>query len=93
MTHTLATPDLTRDGEPFTAVTDCPKCGVMAVHWLEEPRVAPAADDDSPMVRMVRMWDQLATHFVFGDGRGFFDPPNCVVARVCTACEYRWGQR
>ncbi len=28
-----------RDGEPFTATTDCPDCGHLAVHWMNPPHM------------------------------------------------------
>lgn len=75
-----------REGEPFTASTDCPQCGHLAVHWLEEPHQYPMGD--SPIERLQR---QLAVLNFSGMPR--FDCPGTVVARVCVKCQYRWGQR
>lgn len=77
-----------RDGEPFTATTDCPKCGTMAVHYLTEPRLEPCGDE--PAAKAQRRMSRHATLLGF-DGWSF-DPPGTVVARVCVKCEYRWGQ-
>lgn len=75
-----------REGESFTASTDCPQCGHLAVHWLEEPRHAPKGD--SPVARAQRAMAMLGVM-----GRPWFDLDETNVARICVKCEYRWGQR
>lgn len=82
-----------REGEPFSAATDCPYCGHLAVHWLEKPRLEPAYDG-SPAAQAMRMinrsieytaalWDRPPARR--------YDPPAPIV-RVCVKCNYRWGQ-
>ncbi len=78
-----------RDGESFTATTDCPNCGHMAVHWLTEPRLMPMGDDPADIA-----WRRISLHAVMLGFNGWrFDPPGCTVARVCVKCDHRWGQR
>ena len=79
-----------RDGEPFTASADCPKCGVIDVHWLDEPR--PMLNDGSPLALFQRSVDDMMYMMSMGGG-SMFDMPGTVVARICTKCEHRWGQR
>ena len=78
-----------RDGEPFTAMADCPKCGALAVHHLSEPQLEPLLTDPASRVR--RHIGNLTEAFTWGKWR--FDPPGTVVARVCVECNYRWGQK
>ena len=76
-----------RNGEPFTASTDCPDCGHLAVHWLTEPDLEPQGDDPT-----VNAWKKIRyTQQILFGGRDF-DPEGTTVARVCVKCGYRWGQ-
>lgn len=83
-----------REGEPFTATTDCPWCGHIAVHWLARPIFEPALDDRSPAARALRMVNATfdAVALLIGPPRRRWDPPGTAVARVCLDCGYRWGQ-
>ena len=76
-------------GEPFTASADCPKCGVIDVHWLDEPRLM--LNDGSPLALFQRSVDDMMHMMLMGGS--MFDTPGTVVARICTKCEHRWGQR
>lgn len=78
-----------REGEPFTASTDCPDCGVMDVHWLDEPRFRPS--DPTPVQLMQESIHNMST--IVSYGKRMYDPPGTVVARICTRCGYRWGQK
>lgn len=77
-----------REGEPFTASTDCPDCGVMDVHWLDEPRIAPTGND--PVSRAQRRISNSMETLMFG--APLFDQPGSTVMRICRRCSYRWGQ-
>lgn len=91
-----------RDGEPFTAVTDCPWCGKLAVHWLSPPRFEPSRDDPGPAAgqlqqcgRALRMINDAAatvTAITGGPPYRRWDKAGTVVARECINCDYRWGQ-
>lgn len=76
-----------RNGEPFTATTDCPKCGTIAVHYLTEPRLEPVGDE--PVHQAQRRILRALSMLTFCE----YDPPGTTVARVCVNCEHRWGQR
>lgn len=39
-----------REGEPFTATTDCPECSTMAVHWIDD-KLIPLVDGQQFMRR------------------------------------------
>lgn len=77
-----------REAESFTASADCPSCGVVAVHYLDSPRREPMGDDpvSKTMRRMALMMDCVSA-------RRMYDPPGTTVARICTSCGHRWGQR
>jgi DNA-directed RNA polymerase subunit M/transcription elongation factor TFIIS len=86
----------TRESEPFTATIDCPHCGHMAVHWLAEPRLRP--DVETPAEKGMRMINEsIWSMGIYFDSppppRRWYDTDGTVVARVCVACGYRWGQR
>lgn len=77
-----------REGEPFTATTDCPACGHMAVHWLTEPRLEPQGDDPASVAHR-----RIVIHATTLGMDGWrYDPPGSTVARVCTKCGHRWAQ-
>lgn len=78
-----------RSGEPFTASTDCPDCGHLAVHWLAEPRLEPEWDDTPAGKAGIRI-DRMINTMLWTGSR--YDPPRTAVARVCVKCGYRWGQ-
>lgn len=78
-----------RSGEQFTALTDCPACGHLAVHWLTKPKFAPP-ETPAETVHRIMAW---GGHVVRGPDLPRSDPPGTVVARVCVECGYRWGQR
>lgn len=85
-----------REGEMFTASTDCPECGVMDVHWLDGPRFEPT--DPTPVQIMNEHLHEvsLMTSVIIGGRRippRLYDPPGTVVARICKSCGHRWGQR
>ena len=80
-----------RDGEPFTATTDCPDCGAVAVHWLEQPRQDPVYDD-TPASRVLRMADEISDSLAAAAGVHSIHRDSEVV-RVCVRCGHRWGQR
>ena len=84
-----------REGEQFTATADCPQCGHMAVHWLDEPRLRP--DVETPAQKGIRMINEtIWSASLYAGGttpRRWYDPPGTVVARVCVKCGYRWGQK
>ncbi len=93
-----------REGEPFTANVDCPQCGCVAVHWLDEPRLRP--DVETPQQGALRrinesIWLVAETIRLAPDSGGpvpagppcWYDPEGTVVARVCVSCGHRWGQR
>lgn len=84
---------LMREGESFTASTDCPSCGVVDVHYLDAPRLAPT--DDSPLSQAQRRiaYARDTLYAVSGSSARTYDPPDTAVARICTACAHRWGQR
>lgn len=75
--------------EPFTAITDCPKCGHLAVHWLAEPMLEPEWDDTPAGKAGIRI-DRMINTMLWTGSR--YDPPRTAVARVCVKCGYRWGQ-
>lgn len=90
--------------EPFTAVADCPRCGEIAVHWLDQPRRATQQEWDD-YERAMDEYDPFAgdsTRIVAWSG----DPVRTVtanpapnpplderftIARVCRSCSHRWG--
>ncbi|AEK09138.1 hypothetical protein FGG23_gp042 [Mycobacterium phage Ibhubesi] len=72
--------------EPFTACADCPECGVVDVHWLEEPRHAPEGDTPVEIAQLM-----IARSYALL-GFNWFDQPGSVVVRVCRNCGHRWGQ-
>lgn len=83
----------TREGEPFTASTDCPWCGHLAVHWIDEPRFEPC--DGGPAFQAVRMINESIDYMAAiwcATPKRRYDPPHTAIARVCVKCEYRWGQ-
>ena len=87
---------------PFTAWTDCPKCGEIACHWLDQPRrvtqqqldtYASMANRKVVSGHEVQVWS--------GEGvqklRDYYlPPPPCdetfTIARICVKCGHRWGQ-
>lgn len=88
-------PRAEREGEEFTATADCPHCGIIDVHWLDEPRFE-APRDDSPSAKAFREINRslaFVAQLQGGSPRREFDPPGTVVARICRGCGYRWGQR
>lgn len=91
-----------RNGEPFTAVTDCPKCGAVDVHWLDEPKRV-TAEQWAEHKAAVAEYDPSKVEIVGWSGEvvqtaRLASPPQpprnekWPVARVCTACGFRWGQ-
>jgi len=82
-----------REGEPFTASVDCPWCGHLAVHWIDQPRYE--LRDGGPAQQAMRMInesiDNMAALWCSTPKRRY-DPPGTVIARVCVKCGYRWGQ-
>ncbi|MCG7607101.1 hypothetical protein [Mycobacterium sp. CnD-18-1] len=88
---------------PFTACTECPRCDLVAVHWLDEPRKA--TDEDWAAYReALAIFDPFAgetKHVSFGGGviKRVTDNPrpqppdneDFTVARICVDCGYRWG--
>ncbi|AIM41030.1 hypothetical protein PBI_SQUIRTY_83 [Mycobacterium phage Squirty] len=79
-----------REGEPFTASTDCPDCGVMDVHWLETPRFRP--DNPTPIQLMQESIHNMSSIVSYGKTPRLYDPPGATVIRVCKSCGHRWGQ-
>jgi len=79
-----------REGEPFTASTDCPDCRVMAVHWIDTPRFRP--DEPTPLQRAQQSIHNVSSIVSYGKTPRLYDPPGTTVVRVCTSCGYRWGQ-
>lgn len=83
-----------REGEAFVAATDCPWCGHVAVHWLDEPRFE-GGRDDTPSGKAMRMINDCIDAMAVcagGSPRRRHELPGTVVARVCVKCSYRWGQ-
>lgn len=88
---------------PFTAIDSCPKCGDIAVHWLDEPRI-PTQDECDRYGQQKRDWatepSGIVTNWsgqvVKTVGRNPFpvkpvDESEATVVRVCRACGQRWG--
>jgi hypothetical protein len=80
-----------REGEPFTATVDCPRCGTIDVHWLDNPKLRP--DEPTPLQMMQQSIHSMADIVSYGKTPRLYDPPGAVVARICTSCAYRWGQQ
>jgi DNA-directed RNA polymerase subunit M/transcription elongation factor TFIIS len=87
----------TREGEPFAAHIDCPHCGHMAVHWLDEPRLRPEVETAAEKgIRMINESIGLMAIYSLDRPtppmRRWYDADGTVVARQCVKCGYRWGQ-
>ncbi|AID58905.1 hypothetical protein PBI_GAIA_86 [Mycobacterium phage Gaia] len=88
--------------EQFTAIADCPKCGRVAVHWLDSPR-HPTEQDWADYERAMREYDPFEECLVrnwAGDvvkRMPAIPPPkrpvdeDGSVTRVCVDCGHRWG--
>ena len=87
----------------FTAITDCPRCGLIAVHWLDQPRRATeqqwadyrqamADYDPSDTDETVIMnWSGQVVRRVATNPAP--TPPRdeiFTVARICRDCGHRW---
>lgn len=72
--------------EVFTATASCPRCGAIATHWLDKPRIR--RPGQSPT--LVRRDPGGIEIHVQG---GLFDPPDTQVARICRDCGHRWAQQ
>jgi hypothetical protein len=94
-----------RDGEPFTASTDCPECGVLAVHWIDEPKRATEqqwAEYHAAMADYDPFGNDRVKHVAWSGQvvkTTETNPPPAPprdepwsVARVCRGCGHRWGQ-
>lgn len=81
--------------ERFSLVALCPNCGAVDTHDMAEPRLEPPpCPDGSPVEQVQRRLSMLLDAFsIVTAGGGLFDPPGTEVARVCRACNHRWGQR
>lgn len=89
---------------PFTACTECPRCDLIAVHWLDEPRKASDEDwaayrealtDHDPLAdpgQCALAWKDCVGR-VITNSPGPQPPDNedFTVARICVDCGYRWG--
>lgn len=84
---------IAREGEPFTASVDCPDCGVMDIHWIEEPRLPDELDEGTPVARAFARINAMGDMLAALQGqRPYYDLPGTTVARICKSCDYRWGQ-
>lgn len=89
----------------FTALADCPKCGSLDIHWLDEPMPKPDSDAILAYEREYQKWSNNPGDRIvaFGGGtvrhvggypqpRGLRDESRFEVMRVCVSCKHRWGQ-
>ncbi|MFV8232360.1 hypothetical protein [Mycolicibacterium fortuitum] len=96
---------LKREGEPFTASVDCPECGRIDVHWLDEPRFRPENPTALQVAQQsIHSMAEFTSSFCLVNFQGetvredrksvprLYDPAGTVIARICTSCGHRWGQ-
>lgn len=88
----------------FTAVAECPSCGDIGVHWLDEPRLATPEEWDEYERRVIDYeYEPHDTEkVVTWGGRTVREIPvqrapkpplheHFTVARICRSCAHRWG--
>jgi hypothetical protein len=90
--------------EGFTSIVDCPKCGDIGVHFLDEPMPAPTSDDREQYARdlcahmadpgdQIMSWGGEVVRLIGGTPppRPPVDESIFEVMRVCKECGHRWG--
>lgn len=89
----------------FTAIADCPKCGDIGVHWLDEPMGPPSIEEwQKYYCELDRYRASIIAEIVDWTGnvvrraRSLPEPypprdeSNFEVVRICKECGHRWGQ-
>lgn len=71
----------------FSALTDCPSCKTVAVHYLDEP-----SKREPEVVETVITRNWTGQIFRETDVYDHHDERGWSVARTCIKCNHRWGQ-
>lgn len=79
--------------ESFTAVTDCPKCSAVDIHWVDAPRREPEYTDDPVGISMRSISHLQEMVAIVSGGQPLYDPPGAAVMRICKSCDHRWGMQ
>lgn len=82
----------------FGALTECPRCGEIAYHWMTEPKWPPIPEDvEQEVVRdftgaIVR--HHVSETYPVGTKQVDIDwnTSNCKVVRTCKNCSHDWGE-
>lgn len=85
--------------QPFEAMTQCPKCGQLDIHWMRPPKPKPmpgpvrVIEDGNYDDTLLAFMEKPRTFEVHRwDGMTGLDESMFEVMRVCRECSHEWGQ-
>ena len=85
-----------REGGPFTAVTDCPRCTHVTIHPMRVPNPDPpqVIRKGTGEVTTIRGFGGgVVLTFIDADQHDRWDERDFEVIRICVECNWEWGQR
>lgn len=85
-----------REGGPFTAVTDCPRCTHVTIHPMRVPNPDPpqVIRKGTGEVTTIRGFGGgVVLTFIDADQHDRWDERDFEVIRICVECDWEWGQR
>lgn len=83
----------------FEAISECPRCGVIAYHWMKEPNRPPIPEiiDETAVFDWSGEILKKTTDKTYPAGTKQEDidwnTGNCKVVRTCKNCDHGWGEK